>query len=141
MKATKTISAISLIVLLFGSATFAQSANNLIPVITPGTRQSVTFVVNINDASSLVAYPNEYFITVTNDRGASVAPPQYFHPGQGSYTFTEYGSSFSGNRTAHMTVSPNTGIRGTYFFNPQTIPGPFRPGNTYDFLLSPQISR
>ena len=139
MKTTKFFTALSLtFILLASSFVFAPTpAKSAIPKIPPSTRQSVTYVVMIDKSGNPNSYAGVYFIGITNDRGMAVAPPQEFHPGIWTYYFTEYGTTFTGSRTAHMNSAMGAGVRPGILVTPVTLPGPFKATNSYTFWLMP----
>ena len=139
MKTTKFFTALSLtFILLVSSFVFAPTtAKSAIRQPSPRTKQTVTFVVMVANTGIPWSKTGIYYIGITDDRGRPVAPPQEFHPGVWSYTFTEYGTTFSGTRTAQMNNVQNPGVRGGLITPPMTLPGPFKAGNTYSFTLTP----
>jgi tellurite resistance protein TehA-like permease len=141
MKTTKFFTPLSLtFIILASSFVFAPTtAKSEIPIPSPKTKQTVTFVVTITNTGNPWNYPGIYYIKITDDRGIPVAQPQEFHPGIWSYTFTEFGTTFSGTRTAQIyNVIQSQGVRGgSYIIPPVTLPGPFKAGNTYSFMLLP----
>jgi hypothetical protein len=141
MKTTKFFSALGLAILLTGlTAAFAStpvSNDNL--QSSPGPKQKVTYVVTIDNSASLAGYNCNYYIVITDDRGQIVAPAQHFRVGLWNYNFTETTStSISGNRTAHMERDPHSVCPGAYVFPASVLTGPFDPGRSYNFILSPK---
>jgi len=141
MKTTRIFTALSFtLTLLVSSFVIIQtSLSSTLPIPTPKTRQTVTYVVTVENTVNIAGYVGNYYIRVVNDHGRDVAIPQLFHPGLWTYTFTEYGTTFQGTRTALMASSQSQGTRVGYTFTPNTLNGPFTPGHTYSFVLVPQV--
>jgi hypothetical protein len=93
--------------------------------------------VNIVPPVDLAGLNCRYWLVITDDRGVAVSKAQPFRMGQWSYTFHEMGL-ITGNLTARMVTDPQLSCLGAYYIPPSTLSGPFAPGRTYTFTLTPQ---
>jgi len=143
MKTKKTIPALSMMLLLSGLIALNVSAASIMgsfPGSTLGV-QKVTYVVKINHDVNLAGFNCHYYVTITDDNGNAIAPAQPFRFGQWTYIFKEYSSAA---QTAHFRVATMTKdsysiCPDSYNFTPQSLKGPFEIGQTYTFILTPEM--
>ena len=139
MKAIKFFFALSFALMMTGMNAVNSNAANTIGSGSTNNPQVITYVVNIVQPVDLAGFNCRYWLVITDARGAAVGKPQPFRMGQWSYTFSETGT-VQGNRTAKMVADPQLTCKDAYVIPPSTLQGPFGPGRTYTFTLTPQKS-
>ena len=132
MKTTKIISVLSFVLIFASNSIFANLTND---PVTPDRQKLVTYAVNVNFAPNFPGSGGNYLIAITDEHGRKVVPPQPFHPGKGSYTFTEAGS-FRGTRIAVMVPYPAN--QSGWVIPPVVMKATFYGGATYQFNLTPK---
>jgi hypothetical protein len=138
MKTTKFFIALSFALIFTGiNAIYSQSLNNT----TGGSGSAtgggeITYVVNIVPTDGLALSGNTFFVMVTDNLGNPVSKPQPFRFGLWTYAFQETGF-IKGSRTARMESNSHSIGSNAYFVTPSTLAGPFLPGRTYNFILTP----
>jgi hypothetical protein len=138
MKTTKLYIALSFALIISGiNATYSNTLTNFGGGSATGTGNNlITYVVSITPTEGLALSGSDFYVMVTDNLGNPVSKPQPFRFGQWSYSFQETGH-VTGSRTARMESGSPTVGQNTYFISPSTLAGPFMPGRTYNFLLTP----
>jgi hypothetical protein len=137
MKTMKVTIAVSLMLIFAGIiSTFAGSIDPLNKSGVIITNNRVAYVVHIDNTNDPLGYTCPFYVVITDEHGKAVVPAQQFHLGIWSYAFTEIGP-VAGARIARMVrdqhaVCPNANV-----FLPSSQLGPFEPGKTYSYILTP----
>ncbi|MCX6251436.1 MAG: hypothetical protein NTX61_11875 [Bacteroidetes bacterium] len=138
MKTTKIFSALSIAMIVFGLSAFATKPSS------ENTRERglIRYQVNINIPANLSVSNLQLLVMVKDGSNRLVAPPQPFHFGTLSYTFTEkvrVVGPVNDTRIAMLVLS-NAGGRAILLYNnTDTKSGAFEPDHLYRFLIFPEI--
>ena len=141
MKTIKLLSILSLIMILSGAKS---SYSDNVPTNNPrvSTMNVIRYEVNVY-LFSRIELCNTYLIEVTDETGRPVAPPKTFVPGIQRYIFTETGPAQGKLRVARLVLSPDVDpvvCRVQIGARDDVKMGPFKPGQSYPFVLRPFLT-
>jgi hypothetical protein len=136
-------SIIAVLMILAGiSLGFSVPADKSIRIATTsdGVRNTgIKYQVNINTSANKAPVCGTYYVLISDENGALVAPAQKYILGVNSYIFFETRREASGKRVATLVQGPGEAICMAELHTvPAELSGHFLEGITYRFDLYPQ---
>ena len=138
MKTTKTIAALSLVLLLAVMNVFAGNTDGVKNPTAAKMIRHLVIIPSFNEQPISAIYAVE----IRNENGQLVAPPKMFVPGTSQYVFYERAFAGEGVRTASIRLMVNNDPWVSDLqlqVEPVTIKGTFEAGKTYRYFLEPKL--